>query len=177
MRVYNVTQPPVAFVKFCQRMPLQCPAGLSQDQSISGTPEQMAELERVNRKVNRDIKPATDMQLYGIPDYWTIPTSEGDCEDYALLKRQTLMRAGWPASALLITIVYDERREAHTVLTARTLRGEYILDNKINKLRLWHQTPYKFLMRQSHLNSRTWMSLEPSDPVTSGRGARPRYPQ
>ncbi len=46
------------------------------------------------------------MQQYGVEDYWTIPVSgRGGCEDYALLKRQRLMRAGWPASALLMTVV------------------------------------------------------------------------
>src|SRR6476469_5601513 len=148
MRVYGVAQTPSAFVEFCDRMPLECRAGLLEDARIAGTPQQMAELDRVNRKVNHDITPVTDMELYGVPDYWTIPTSRGDCEDYALLKRQTLMRAGWPASALLMTVVYDEDHEGHAVLTARTALGDYVLDNKNDELRLWYQTPYEFVMRQ-----------------------------
>jgi predicted transglutaminase-like cysteine proteinase len=174
MRVYGATQPPYAFVEFCERMPLECDAGLPQDTRIAGTPEQMAEVDRVNRKINRDIEPATDIVLYGVPDYWTIPTTKGDCEDYALLKRQTLMRAGWPASALLMTVVVDEHHEGHAVLTARTARGDYILDNKTDELRLWHQTPYEFLMRQSYLDPRIWMSLDPEKAMTSVPVGEPR---
>jgi len=174
MRVYGVAQPPYAFVEFCDRMPLECRAGLLEVARIAGTPQQMAELDRVNRMVNHDITPVTDMELYGVPDYWTIPTSRGDCEDYALLKRQTLMRAGWPASALLMTVVYDEHHEGHAVLTARTSRGDYILDNKNDELRLWYQTPYEFLMRQSYIDPHIWMSLDPHEHATSVPVAGPR---
>jgi predicted transglutaminase-like cysteine proteinase len=175
MRVYGVARPPYAFVEFCERMPSECRAGFFQDARIAGAPEQMAELDRINRKVNRDITPATDMELYGVPDYWTIPTTKGDCEDYALLKRQSLMRAGWPASALLMTVVYDEHHEGHAVLTARTALGDYILDNKTDELRLWHRTPYEFVMRQSYLDPQVWMSLEPDNPLTSVAVSGPRH--
>ncbi len=174
MRVYGVARPPYALSSFCERMPSECRAGFFQDARIAGAPEQMAELDRINRKVNRDIAPATDMELYGVPDYWTIPTTKGDCEDYALLKRQSLMRAGWPASALLMTVVYDEHHEGHAVLTARTALGDYILDNKNDELRLWHQTPYEFVMRQSYLDPQVWMSLEPDNPLTSVAVSGPR---
>jgi predicted transglutaminase-like cysteine proteinase len=130
MRVYGVALPPYAFVEFCERMPVECRADLLPNARVVGTPEQMTELDRVNRKVNHDIAPATDLDLYGVPDYWTIPTTKGDCEDYALLKRQTLMRKGWPAGVLLMTVVYDEHHEGHAVLTVRTALGDYILDNK-----------------------------------------------
>jgi predicted transglutaminase-like cysteine proteinase len=175
MRVFGLAEPPYAFFDFCERMPAECDAGPLEVARIAGNSEQMAQLDRVNRTVNRDIKPATDMELYGVPDYWTIPTTKGDCEDYALLKRQLLMRAGWPASALLMTVVYDEHHEGHAVLTARTARGDYILDNKNDELRLWSQTPYQFLMRQSYINPRIWMALDPdkalmSVPISGPRG-------
>jgi predicted transglutaminase-like cysteine proteinase len=172
MRVYGVARPPYAFVEFCERMPSECRASCSRTR-IAGTPEQMAELDRINRKVNHDIAPATDMELYGVVDYWTIPTTKGDCEDYALLKRQTLMRAGWPASALLM-IVYDEHHEGHAVLTARTALGDYVLDNKNDELRLWYQTPYEFVMRQSYLDPQVWMALDPGNAATSVPVAGPR---
>jgi predicted transglutaminase-like cysteine proteinase len=167
MRVYGVAQPPYAFVEFCDRMPLECRAGLLEDARIAGTPQQMAELDRVNRKVNHDITPVTDMELYGVPDYWTIPTSRGDCEDYALLKRKRLIARGWPESALLMTVVRDEKGEGHAVLTARTLQGDFILDNKIDEVKAWHRTRYEYVMRQSYLNPQVWMSLDPSEGASS----------
>jgi predicted transglutaminase-like cysteine proteinase len=107
------------------------------------------------------------MELYGEADYWTIPTTKGDCEDYVLLKRHRLIALGWPPSALLITVVRDERGEGHAVLTARTLQGDFILDNKTDEIKIWYRAPYRFVMRQSYLNPRVWMSLDPKERAPS----------
>ena len=164
MRVFGVTQPPYGFVEFCNRMPGACREGQPEEVRTAGSGDQIAELDRVNRKVNREVEPISDKELYGVTEYWTIPRdNKGDCEDYVLLKRHALMQSGWPASALLITVVLDEKGEGHAVLTARTASGDYILDNKVDELRLWQKTPYKFVMRQSYLNPRLWMSLDPKE--------------
>ncbi|MEO1711601.1 MAG: transglutaminase-like cysteine peptidase, partial [Pseudomonadota bacterium] len=55
-----------------------------------------------------------------------------------------------------------ENGEGHAVLTARTRQGDFILDNKVDNLKLWDRTPYRFVMRQSYLNPRVWMALDPS---------------
>ena len=116
-------QPPYGFVKFCDRMPDECRQGPQEEQRFSATPERLSELDAVNRAVNHEIEPVTDLEIYGQTEYWTIPTTRGDCEDYALLKRKRLIARGWPASALLMTVVRDERGEGHAVLTARTCRA------------------------------------------------------
>ena len=72
-----------------------------------------------------------------------------------------LIERGWPQSALLLTVVRDERGDGHAVLTARTAQGDFILDNKIAEVRPWNKTPYEFVMRQSYLNPRVWVSLDP----------------
>jgi predicted transglutaminase-like cysteine proteinase len=167
MRVFGVTQAPYGFVQFCARMPEECQQGPMEEQRFSATPERLSELDTVNRMVNREIAPATDMEIYGQAEYWTIPTTRGDCEDYALLKRKRLMARGWPASALLMTVVRDEKGEGHAVLTARTLQGDFILDNKIDEVRAWHRTRYEYIMRQSYLNPHIWMSLDPSEATSS----------
>jgi predicted transglutaminase-like cysteine proteinase len=167
MRVFAVTQAPYGFVQFCARMPEECQQGSMEEQRFSATPERLSELDTINRKINREIAPATDMEIYGQAEYWTIPTTRGDCEDYALLKRKRLMARGWPASALLMTVVRDEKGEGHAVLTARTLQGDFILDNKIDEVKAWHRTRYEFIMRQSYLNPQIWMSLDPSEATSS----------
>jgi predicted transglutaminase-like cysteine proteinase len=174
MRVFGLTQPPYGFVNFCERTPHECAQGPQEEQRFFATPARMAELDTVNRAVNHEIEPITDLELYGVTDYWTIPTTKGDCEDYVLLKRKRLMDLGWPASALLITVVRDERGEGHAVLTARTMQGDFILDNKTDEIRVWHRTRYDFLMRQSYLNPRIWMSLDPRemDPSLPSAGVR-----
>jgi predicted transglutaminase-like cysteine proteinase len=144
-------------------MPQECRQGPPEEQRFSGTPERLIELEAINRTVNREIEPATDLEIYGQTEYWTIPATKGDCEDYALLKRQRLMVRGWPASALLMTVVRDQKGEGHAVLTARTLQGDFILDNKVDEVKAWHRTGYEFVMRQSYLSPRIWMSLDPKE--------------
>lgn len=161
MRVFGPSLPPYGYVRFCAAFPAECRRGALVDQRISATPERMAELDAVNRQVNAAIRPATDAEIYGEVERWTLPTDRGDCEDYALLKRHILMRQGWPASALLMTVVRDEKGEGHAILTARTSKGDYILDNKNNEMKLWTATPYAYVMRQSYIDPNVWLSLDP----------------
>ena len=163
MRVFGVTQPPHGFVSFCNREPQECRETVMEEHRFSMDKARRADLGAVNTRINHTIEAATDQEIYGVSEYWAIPTTRGDCEDYALLKRQVLMQAGWPASALLMTVVFDEKGEGHAVLTARTLQGDFILDNKTDEIKLWSKTGYQFVMRQSYLNPRVWMALDPRE--------------
>lgn len=162
MRVHGQALPPFGFVNFCQRYRSDCArvTGASFAR-FNASANHLLELDLVNRSVNERIKPVTDMELYGREEFWTYPTNQGDCEDYVVLKRRILMQRGWPSSALLITVVRDETGEGHAVLTVRTKQGDFILDNKVDTVRLWSQTPYQYLMRQSYLNPKLWMALDP----------------
>jgi predicted transglutaminase-like cysteine proteinase len=162
MRVYGHASPPIGYVQFCQRLPDECSGSTRDETRFELTPVRLLELDRINRMINREIQPATDMELYGVEEYWTYPDArkKGDCEDYVLLKRKILLEQGWPASALLITVVRDERRDGHALLTVRTAQGDFVLDNKSDEIKPWHRSGYDFVMRQSYLNPRVWMSLE-----------------
>lgn len=166
MRIYGSSQPPYGFVAFCERMPRECVVTSTEDARYQATPQSLSELDEVNRSVNHEIEPATDMEVYGVAEYWTLPTTRGDCEDYALLKRHRLIARGWPSGVLLMTVVRDEKNEGHAVLTARTTQGDFILDNKIDVVRLWNQTPYHYVMRQSYMDPKVWVSLDPNDAAT-----------
>ncbi len=168
MRVYGASPPPFGFVHFCERVPAECIATGGHETRFDATPQRLSELDEINRTVNNAIAPATDLELYGTAEFWTLPVDRGDCEDYALLKRQILMKRGWPSSALLMTVVRDERGDGHAVLTARTVQGDFILDNKVTDIRLWHQSGYRFVMRQSFVEPRLWMSLVPETPDRAG---------
>ena len=80
-----------------------------------------------------------------------------------------LMDAGWPREALLITVVRDQNGEGHAILTVKTDKGEYILDNQRDEILLWSDTGYRFVKRQSQSDPNVWVSLgEPrSAPLTS----------
>lgn len=163
MRVYGPTYPPYGYVRFCQYFPAECKRGPLAETRISLSPIRKLELDSINRQVNKAIEPASDMEVYGETERWTIPTTKGDCEDYALLKRKILIGRGWPVSALLMTVVRDEKGEGHAVLTARTAQGDYVLDNKTDDIRLWRKTPYTYIMRQSYIDPNVWVSLDPTD--------------
>jgi len=49
------------------------------------------------------------------------------------------------------------------VLTARTVQGDFILDNKVDEVKTWNRTRYEYVMRQSYLNTMIWMSLDPRE--------------
>jgi predicted transglutaminase-like cysteine proteinase len=163
MRVFGSAYPPYGFVEFCQRAPSECMPGPLADSRLAATPARLSELDEINRAVNRAIAPATDLDLYGVQEYWALPSNSGDCEDYALLKRHILIERGWPESALLLTVVRDELGEGHAVLTVRTTQGDFVLDNKAPDVRVWYKTGYRFIMRQSYLNPKVWLSLDASD--------------
>ena len=95
------------------------------------TPKAWSDLVKVNDWVNETIKPLTDLEHWGVVERWNYPDDGyGDCEDYVLLKRRMLMQAGWPREALLITVVRDKKGDGHAVLTVKTDRGEFVLDNQ-----------------------------------------------
>ena len=118
------------------------------------------ELARINRLVNERIKPMTDLEHYGVVEKWTYPEDGyGDCEDYVLLKRKMLMQLGWPREALLITVVRDKKGDGHSVLTVRTDKGEFILDNQVEEVLPWADTGYRYVKRQSQADPNIWMAL------------------
>jgi predicted transglutaminase-like cysteine proteinase len=165
MRVYGPTSPPIGHVQFCERFAEDCIPDARGDARVELTPERLSELDAINRTINREIAPATDLEIYGVEEHWTYPDRrrKGDCEDYVILKRRVLMERGWPTSALLITVVRDERLEGHAILAVRTQQGDFVLDNKNDDIRPWHRTSYSYVMRQSYMDPRIWVSLERSE--------------
>ena len=106
---------------------------------------------------------------------WSYPNDGyGDCEDYVLLKRRMLMQAGWPRQALLITVVRDKRGDGHAVLTVKTDKGEFILDNQNEEILLWSETGYRFVKRQSQSDQNVWVSLGDNRPAVSTASSQNR---
>jgi predicted transglutaminase-like cysteine proteinase len=156
MEVVGFARAPIGFISFCEREPKDCVAP-AQVRRAALTGKSFAELDRVNRFANTRIKPVTDQEIYGRAEYWAIPTDRGDCEDYVLLKRRLLVRAGWPPSALLITVVRDNADEGHAVLTVATDKGDYVLDNQRDAILPWQATGYEYIKRQSQTDPKAWV--------------------
>jgi len=97
-------------------------------------------LELVNSWVNTHIKFADDRQIYGSTDHWAglseaIRRGRGDCEDYAIAKRQLLRAIGFADNDLYLTIVRDlVRRADHAVLVVRVDDQFLVLDNGTNRI-------------------------------------------
>lgn len=166
---YGKALPPIGFVNFCARNPKDCkPEGKGKALKLAMSPERWNLIYQVNTYVNGKIAPVSDQDLYGEPEYWAYPTDAGDCEDYLLLKKRYLEGLGFPAAALLITVVLDERNEGHAILTVTTAEGDFILDNRRNEIRRWRDVDYTFLKRQSPRDPRHWVALAKDKTITSG---------
>src|SRR5690348_5111033 len=154
------TRAPIGWVEFCSHRSWECNVAPTAPRDVVLTAKAWKDLERINRLVNTRIRPMTDMEHYGVVEKWAYPDDGyGDCEDYVLLKRRMLMEAGWPREALLITVVRDRHGDGHAVLTVKTDKGELILDNQNDDIRLWSDTGYRFVKRQSQADPNIWVSL------------------
>ena len=156
----DTTRAPIGWIDFCVENPAECGSGTSQPRDIVMSQAAWRDLNKVNHWVNESVKPMTDMDHWGVIEKWSLPTDGyGDCEDYVLLKRKMLIDAGWPREALLITVVRDRNGDGHAVLTVKTDKGEFILDNQTNDIVLWSDTGYRFVKRQSQSDPNTWIAL------------------
>ncbi len=174
MLIYGRTLPPIGFVQFCRENPSECRHSRSSRERVSVDVLLWDELNEVNSLVNNTVEPISDAELYGLVEFWTYPAGQGDCEDYVLLKRKLLIERGWPDASLLITVVRDENNEGHAVLTARTLQGDFILDNKTDAILTYDRTAYAFVKRQSHFDTTEWLSLVPQRPQADHLASWPR---
>lgn len=161
------TSPPLGFVQFCRDYPEHC-----ENRSYARTAIQLTEaswrmIVKINADVNREIIAVTDQDNWGTPEHWSLPEDgKGDCEDFVLEKRRRLVKAGFPIQTLLITVVRDHKGDGHAVLTVKTDRGDFILDNQVGKILAWKNTGYRFIKRQADDNPARWVSLGGIDTST-----------
>ena len=161
---FGKTVPPLGYVSFCGRGEAECKFSGGKAETLVLNQDNWDQIGQVNHYVNTKIRPASDMELYHVPDYWTYPTTAGDCEDYVLLKKRYLQGMGFNPDLLLITVVLDENHEGHAVLTIPTSRGDIVLDNRRDEILRWNATGYTFLKRQSQQQANQWVSLQKSAP-------------
>ncbi|HEX4554886.1 MAG TPA: transglutaminase-like cysteine peptidase [Xanthobacteraceae bacterium] len=168
MAVASESRAPIGWVEFCAQEPTECAGGTSTPRDVVLSPRAWRDLVQINTWVNNAIKPMTDLDHWGVVEKWSYPDDGyGDCEDYVLLKRRMLMQSGWPREALLITVVRDKKDEGHAVLTVKTDRGDYVLDNQAEDVVLWSETGYRFVKRQSQSDPNVWVSLGDPRPATA----------
>jgi predicted transglutaminase-like cysteine proteinase len=166
-------RPPVGWKEFCAEYAPECETTALAARDAALTSQGWNELVRINQWVNDAVKPITDLEHWGVTERWNYPDDGyGDCEDYVLLKRKMLMQAGWPRQALLITVVRDKQGDGHAVLTVKTDKGEFILDNQTEDVLLWSETEYRFVKRQSQTDPNVWIGLGDPRPATATASSR-----
>jgi predicted transglutaminase-like cysteine proteinase len=166
--VGGTARAPVGWTEFCTEYAPECDTKAMDPRDVVLTTKAWKELVRINSSVNDAIKPETDLEHWGLAERWDYPTDgRGDCEDYVLLKRRMLMQAGWPRQALLITVVRDKQGDGHAVLTVKTDKGEFILDNQNEEILLWSDTGYQFVKRQSQTDPNAWVALGDPRPAAA----------
>lgn len=154
------TSPPIGFVQFCRDNPQDCESRTFERTSIALDEASWRKIVKVNADVNREVVAVTDQEHWGVPEHWGYPEDgKGDCEDFVLEKRRRLIKAGFPANTLLITVVRDQKGDGHAVLTVKTDRGDFVLDNQEGKILAWRDTGYRYIKRQSDENPTRWVSL------------------
>lgn len=160
MNVIGRANPPIGAYEFCKENPSECDQTYADVGPVTLTETTWKQILKINYQVNSTITPMTDQEIYGVEEKWAYPTDVGDCEDYALLKRKLLIQAGFSPSDLLIAVVLQPNGDGHAVLTVRTDRGDFILDNMQNKVLLWSETPYRYLKRQSVNSFASWDKIQ-----------------
>ncbi|MEM5474456.1 transglutaminase-like cysteine peptidase [Hoeflea sp. AS60] len=158
METFGRTTIPIGYYDYCQRYAERCgrPAG---GQIVELTRELWNDIIRTNDDVNISVAPLTDNEIFGVEERWEYPKNVGDCEDYALEKRERLNQRGIPLGALSMTVGRDANGGGHAVLTVITDRGDFVLDNVESRVLLWKDAELYFLKRQSQHDPNTWVSL------------------
>ncbi|MET3614406.1 putative transglutaminase-like cysteine proteinase [Rhizobium aquaticum] len=131
--------PPLQFQIFCLQNPADCRR--TRLTSIAYDERTRHLLAEINNQVNSQIKPRADKGR----DVWTISSTFGDCDDYAITKRHKLIRAGLPASALRMAVVRTPKGEGHAVLVVKTSAGEFVLDNLRSMIVSRQESGYRYL--------------------------------
>jgi predicted transglutaminase-like cysteine proteinase len=147
---------PMKSIRFCMNNPDDC--RMKGELGLVFLEEKTwSDLNVVNQQINSRIAPA--YASAGQLD-WSVTTSYGDCNDFAVQKRHELLARGWPSSALSLAVVIIPTGEGHLVLTVRTDRGDVVLDNLRPGIVMWNRTGYRFVKRQSNESPKFWVEAK-----------------
>lgn len=161
MTTYGATTIPIGAYEYCNRFKERCNYSVK-DTKLSLSREIWDTLVKINYQVNREIKPMTDFEIFGVQERWELPEKVGDCEDYVLEKKRRLTEIGVTPGALRVTVVYDADNGGHAVLTVVTDLGDFILDNNNNQVLRWQDAELTYLKRQLPGDLTSWERLKRS---------------
>jgi predicted transglutaminase-like cysteine proteinase len=129
----------------CRADSTQCPPAATRLLAVISRAAQREGLTRIaeiNRAINLDVRPVSDVAQYGASPIWPTPLmtfaiNAGDCKDYALAKYVALRELGFSADDLRIVVGYIRASgEYHAITTIRYAGRWLILDNRTSEIRL-----------------------------------------
>lgn len=103
--------------------------------AIAQRQDEQEAIRSINSAVNSRLGYRSDLDSYGVPDYWAtmaevLQRGTGDCKGYAILKMWLLLAAGFDRSQLRLQLVkIPATGQDHAILVVNTSAGQLILDN------------------------------------------------
>ena len=165
---------PFQHVRFCLRYPSDCKSNPTEIERIDLNAETSDLLKRINHDINLSITPTPKNHGPELQDGWAIAPVMGDCNDYAVTKRHELLESGLPAKALRLSVVKTSSGIGHLVLVVVTTKGDIVMDNLTETIRLWQNTDYQWLKIQSANDARFWYEVKAPDTSVSQADRRIR---
>lgn len=148
--IVGYTLAPTGFYALCADQPRQCEPVAAQ------RPVALSEIDAVNRRVNAAIRPQAEPPGQ---DIWKVGGLAGDCEDYALAKRDALIAAGLGSANARPAVGVLPSGEYHAVLIATTKHGYFVLDNLTNEMRPLGRQAATIISVQSARVPRLWQRV------------------
>ena len=160
---YPATEP-TSWSRFCSKYKGECDTPANDTYLVKLDDATLAVIQRINKRVNSEISYVTDQEHWKQEDQYDLPADgRGDCEDIALQKRHLLIKAGFPARALLLTVVLW-RDSGHAILTVVTDRGDLILDNYTDRIKTFEDHAFTLVQRQDPNWLARWKRFEEWQP-------------
>lgn len=141
MHSIELCPPPKQYLNYLERYPNDISEGSKTPLEL--LPYDWYNLSEINDLINysTQYRPDTEDDHVGA-DYWELAGSQGDCEDFALIKRKHLVELGIPRANLPLAVAVTETGIWHAVLAVVTTRGVYILDNRRSAIIGWEECKY-----------------------------------
>jgi predicted transglutaminase-like cysteine proteinase len=149
------TLAPFAHVAFCLKSPAECRERRG-DALLAMTDGNRAMLDSVNSAINNAIIPREDPARAGT---WHVNPPAGDCNDYAVSKRNALIDSGLSTRAVRLAIAMTPQGIGHTVVVVRTTEGDMVLDNRTYEIKRWDRTDLAWLKVESSADPQKWERL------------------
>jgi predicted transglutaminase-like cysteine proteinase len=123
----------------------------------------LRQLRDVNAFVNDIVPYRIDRDVFGVSDYWASPLEflerSGDCEDFAIMKYETLLALGFSNDQMRIAVVNDTIRNLpHAVLIVEYDGRVFVLDSLIDVV-VGHEALRQYVPQYSVNRTHRWAHI------------------